>query len=234
MKLTLILSSFRLLSLLSITSLCLTSLNANASIISEVEVIPDYQQEYIDLGYDVFDWTAICYDCALDVPVGTIPEDESLWETVGGAVVMSGYSSDSDFVFQSSNLIDVVYNGSTTLWNLEWQGEEFEQVSGSASSDLTAVSLSFQRHANFNVIYAGEEVWAENALISVDYQESGNWSFSISGGFIGGVPIVYDFGEAAEFSLVDSPATSVPEPPSLAIFSLSLFGLAFLRKRKHK
>jgi hypothetical protein len=200
-----------------------------------------------------FDWTAQCYDCnTQEIGVITGIEDQV---TVNGQVILQDYTFGDALL--DSNIVSFSYSGSLhiepfTILNLNDGFDDIQNINGFINEDLSFdISFDFDKLFQYEIAvdsngnpligeYSEEEFYSlfdhteivESAYnIAVDYDISGDWSYSVSGF---GIPEqVYDFGTGATIALQSNGVTDVPEPSTLAIFALGMMGLASRKFKKN-
>ncbi|WP_057830007.1 PEP-CTERM sorting domain-containing protein [Colwellia sp. TT2012] len=179
-----------------------------------------------------FTWTAICGDCN-----STMGEFDALTNIeVSGAIVLNGYTPGEAFIIDNNNLVSFSYDGPSihidafTLLNnnnIAASNSIFESgifnVSGSITADQSSFELDFshtiweQSGTTYYEYQQGLNAYPSN--MDIHFGQDGAWAFNIQG-------IPWDFGVSAVIAPASNSVTDIPEPTTLAIFALSLMGLA--------
>jgi len=179
-----------------------------------------------------FTWTAICGDC--NSIMGDFDEDQNI--EVSGDIVLQGYTPGEAFIIDNENLVSFSYNGPSihldafTLMNDNnaAAGEDFFEsgifnVSGSIAADQSIFDLDFAhiiwKDAGITYYEHQPDLEAYPSIMNVHFEQDASWAFNIQG-------VPWDFGVNAAIAPALNTVTDVPEPSTLAIFALSLMGLA--------
>jgi hypothetical protein len=203
------------LSTLLIASSILLSTFANSGIITTDD-------------YITYDWSATCYDC--NSAMGEYGEGV----TVFGSMVLKNYILGNSFV--DDNIVSFSYNGpslhidSFQVNNFNQGLDDIYNISGLIREDLT-FEIEFHFDHIFTYYHPTDinhtQPFQDQYNVFVDYNLDGNWAFTVDGPrFPEQAPA--DFGSRATLS-----AINVPEPSTLAIFALSIIGLASRNFKKN-
>ncbi|MCJ8294490.1 MAG: PEP-CTERM sorting domain-containing protein [Colwellia sp.] len=179
-----------------------------------------------------FTWTAICGDC--NSAMGLIDPTKNI--EVSGSIVLNGYTPGEAFIIDNNNLVSFAYDGpsihidafSLKNDNNSAASEDiFESgifgVSGSIAADQSSFELDFS-----HTIWDKDDITyyeyqqglnAYPSYMDVHFGQDGAWAFNIQG-------IPWDFGVNAVIAPASNSVTDIPEPSTIAIFALSLLGLA--------
>jgi len=189
--------------------------------------------------YFAFDWAAICGDC--NSAMGEFNEFENV--EVTGSIVLSGYTPGEAFIIDDNNLVSFGYNGPSIhldAFTLENNNSEpaniyqpgLQGVTGWIADDLS----SFELDLYYTIWYIDDIIYYEKpdsagtdgpSLMNVHFEQDASWAIDIEG-------LPWDFGVSAAIAPASNVVTDVPEPNTIAIFALSLMGLASRKfKKKH-
>jgi len=166
-----------------------------------------------------FTWSAICGDC--NSAMGEFDDTQNI--EVSGSIVLNDYTPGEAFTIDSDSLVSFSYDGPSihldafTFFNDNnppartpvWETGIFD-ISGSIAADQSSFELDFT-----HTIWKGDYP----SFMYVHFGQDASWSFEIEN-------IPWDFGVNAAIAPAADPITEVPEPSTLAIFALSLMGLA--------
>ncbi len=190
-----------------------------------------------------FDFSGDCDDCAFDgspLDDDFNPFNDGLTETVTGSLSLTGLSIDEDgFIdFLGAGSVVFSYDGSSLL-NPFTINDPFLFTNGLLPSGDIGEGLTFTLSSSQNItdpenplsfqfpnfctdigeLVLGDDICAGAGLVSFALDDGGNWN--ISGDF------AFDIGGNGQLT----PASSVPEPGTIALFALGIAGIGVARKR---
>lgn len=183
------------------TTLFLAALNANAAIVSA-----DFRNE-----------SDLPYCCARSGPEVL----ESIGQAVGAGVELNGTASFSNPSGWGGGIVYVDLNPTTNIltllsqdtWDFQTFSAQLSNIAFSASETITGLTLLSN---NLTTTGLTPSLSFTGNSISIEYD----------------TPSVFNFtGGTATFQILTSSLQSVPEPSSIALLGLSLFGLASMRRK---
>jgi len=185
-----------------------------------------------------FTWSAICGDC--NSIMGDFDDTNNI--EVSGDIVLKDYTPGEAFIIDNENLVSFSYNGPSihidafTLMNdnnaaasEDFFSSGIFNISGLIAADQASFELDFS-----HVIWKDEgityyehqpDLEAYPSIMDIHFGQDASWAFNIEG-------VPWDFGVNAAIAPASNPINDVPEPTTIAIFALSLMGLAS-RKYRH-
>jgi hypothetical protein len=182
--------------------------------------------------YFTFNWTAVCGDCNSAMGVN----DPTQNIEVSGSIVLNGYTPGQEFIIDNFNLVSFTYDGPSIhidAFTLENDNNSAAAASIFESGIFNISGVIAADHSSFALDFS-HVIWEKDGVTYYEYQQGINaypsymdihfgqdasWAFNING-------IPWDFGVNAAIAPSSNIVTEVPEPNTIAIFALSLMGLA--------